>query len=60
MISGRVMLVCDGPWDVPFYRGILSALGYDLVMCRSHEEGARRVETEDFDLRRDGIGVISK
>jgi DNA-binding NtrC family response regulator len=48
--TGRVLLVCDGLWDLPFYGGILSALGYEFVMCSSYEEGARRVETEDFDF----------
>ena len=50
MKTGRVLLVFDGLWNLPFYGGILSALGYDLVMCSSYEEGARRVETEDFDF----------
>ena len=48
MNTGRVLLICDGFWEFPLYGGMLSALGYDLVMCSSYEEGSRRVETEDF------------
>ena len=50
MNTGRVLLVCDDLRDFPSYEGILSALGYDVVMCSSYEEGARRVEMEDFDF----------
>jgi DNA-binding NtrC family response regulator len=56
---GRVLLVCDDLWDFPFYGGILSALGYDFVMCSSYEEGARRVEMEDFDFAIVGQGSAS-
>ena len=59
MNSGRVLLVCDGLWEFPFYGGILSALGYDFVMCSSYEEGARRVEMEDFDCVIVGQGSAS-
>ena len=50
MNTGRVLLVCDDLREFPSYEGILSALGYDVVMCSSYEEGARRVEMEDFDF----------
>ena len=50
MNRGKVLLVCDDPRGFPSYGGILSALGYDVVMCSSYEEGARRIETEDFDF----------
>jgi DNA-binding NtrC family response regulator len=35
---------------------MLSALGYDFVMCGSYEEGASRVEMEDFDFAIVGQG----
>jgi len=57
--AGRVLLVCDGPWEFPSYGGILSALGYDFIMCSSYEEGARRVEMEDFDFVILGQGTAS-
>ena len=50
MNTGRALLVCDDLREFPSYEGILSALGYDVVMCSSYEEGARRVEMEDFDF----------
>ena len=59
MNTGRVLLVCDGLWEFPFYGGILSALGYDFVMCSSYEEGARRLEREDFDCVVVGQGSAS-
>ena len=59
MNTGRVLLVCDDLRDFPSYEGILSALGYDFVMCSSYEEGARRVEMEDFDFAIVGQGSAS-
>ena len=56
MNTGRVLLVCDGHWEFPSYGSILSALGYDVVMCGSYAEGARRVEMEDFDFAIVGQG----
>ena len=50
MNTRRVLLVCDDLREVPSCGGMLSALGYDFVMCGSYEEGARRIETEDFDF----------
>ncbi|MGD0695381.1 MAG: hypothetical protein ABSB82_11070 [Terriglobia bacterium] len=50
MSAGRVLLVCDDLREFSSYGGILSALGHEIVMCGSYEEGARRVETEDFDF----------
>jgi len=57
--TGKVLLVCDDPREFPSYGGILSARGYDLVMCTSYEEGARRVEMEDFDFAIVGQGSAS-
>jgi DNA-binding NtrC family response regulator len=57
--TGRVLLVCDDLRGFPSYGGILSALGYDVVMCSSYEEGARRVEMEDFDFAIVGQGSAS-
>jgi len=48
--TGRALLVCDDLRGFPSYGGILSALGYDVVMCSSYEEGARRVGMEEFDF----------
>ena len=59
MNTGRVLLVSDGLWEFPSYEGIVSALGYDVVMCSSYEEGARRVEMEDFDFAIVGQGSAS-
>ena len=59
MNRGKVLLVCDDPRGFPSYEGILSARGYDLVMCISYEEGARRVEMEDFDFAIVGQGSAS-
>ena len=59
MNTGKVLLVCDDPREFPSYGGILSARGYDLVMCTSYEEGARRVEMEDFDFAIVGQGSAS-
>jgi hypothetical protein len=56
---GKVLLVCDDLRGFPPYRGILSALGYDVVMCSSYEEGARRVEMEEFDFAIVGQGSAS-
>ena len=50
MNTRRVLLVCDDLREFSPYGGVLSALGYDFVMCSSYEEGARRVEMEDFDF----------
>jgi DNA-binding NtrC family response regulator len=50
VITGRVLLVCDGIQEFLFYRGLLSDLGYEFVICSCYEEGARRVATEDFDF----------
>jgi DNA-binding NtrC family response regulator len=50
------LLVCDDLRGFPSYGGILSALGYDVVMCGSYEEGARRVEMEEFDFAIVGQG----
>jgi len=55
----RVLLVCDDLREFSPYGGVLSALGYDFVMCSSYEEGARRVEMEDFDLAIVGQGSAS-
>jgi len=57
--TGRVLLVCDDLRGFPSYGGILSALGYDVVMCGSYEEGARRVEMEEFDFVIVGQGSAS-
>jgi DNA-binding NtrC family response regulator len=54
--TGRVLLVCDDLLEFPSYGSILSALGYDVVMCGSYAEGARRVEMEDFDFAIVGQG----
>ena len=59
MNTGRVLLVCDDLRGFPSYGGILSALGYDVVMCSSYEEGARRVEMEEFDFAIVGQGSAS-
>ena len=59
MNRGRVLLVCDELREFASYEGILSALGYDVVMCSSYEEGARRVEMEDFDFAIVGQGSAS-
>ena len=59
MNRGRVLLVCDELREFASYEGILSALGYDVVMCSSYEEGARRVEMEDFDFANVGQGSAS-
>ena len=59
MNRGKVLLVCDDPRGFPSYGGILSARGYDVVMCSSYEEGARRVEMEDFDFAIVGQGSAS-
>ena len=56
MNTGRVLLVCDDLLEFPSYGSILSALGYDVVMCGSYAEGARRVEMEDFDFAIVGQG----
>jgi len=56
---GKVLLVCDDLRGFPPYGGILSALGYDVVMCSSYEEGARRVEMEEFDFAIVGQGSAS-
>ena len=45
-----VLLVCDDLREFPSCGGMLSALGYDFVMCSSYEEGARQIATEDFDF----------
>jgi len=55
----RVLLVCDDLREFSPYGGVLSALGYDFVMCSSYEEGARRVEMEDFDFAIVGQGSAS-
>jgi len=57
--TGRALLVCDDLRGFPSYGGILSALGYDVVMCSSYEEGARRIEMEDFDFVIVGQGSAS-
>jgi DNA-binding NtrC family response regulator len=57
--TGRVLLVCDDLRGIPSYGGMLSALGYDFVMCGSYEEGASRVEMEDFDFAIVGQGSAS-
>jgi len=57
--TGRVLLVCDDLREFPSYEGLLSALGYDFVTCSSYEEGARRVEMEDFDIAIVGQGSAS-
>ena len=59
MNTGRVLLVCDDLRGFPSYGGILSALGYDVIMCSSYEEGARRVEMEEFDFAIVGQGSAS-
>ena len=59
MKTGRVLLVCDDLREFPSYEGILSTLGYDVVMCSSYEEGACRVEMEDFDFAIVGQGSAS-
>ena len=59
MNTGRALLVCDDLRGSPYYEGILSALGYDVVMCSSYEEGARRVEMEEFDFAIVGQGSAS-
>ena len=59
MNTGRALLVCDDLRGFPSYGGILSALGYDVVMCSSYEEGARRVEMEEFDFAIVGQGSAS-
>ena len=59
MNTGRALLVCDDLRGFPSYGGILSALGYDVVMCSSYEEGARRIEMEDFDFVIVGQGSAS-
>ena len=48
MNTRRVLLVCDDLREFSSFGGMLSALGYDFVMCSSYEEGARRIGTEDF------------
>ena len=59
MNTRRVLLVCDDLREFSPYGGVLSALGYDFVMCSSYEEGARRVEMEDFDFAIVGQGSAS-
>ena len=59
MNTGRALLVCDDLREFPSYEGLLSALGYDVVMCSSYEEGARRVEMEDFYIAIVGQGSAS-
>ena len=59
MNRGKVLLVCDDLRGFPSYGGILSVLGYDVVMCSSYEEGARRVEMEEFDFAIVGQGSAS-
>ncbi len=56
MNTGRVLLVCDDLLEFPSYGSMLSALGYDVVICGSYAEGARRVEMEDFDFAIVGQG----
>ena len=59
MNTRRVLLVCDDLREFSPYGGVLSALGYDFVMCSSYQEGARRVEMEDFDFAIVGQGSAS-
>ena len=59
MNTGKALLVCDDLRESPSYEDILSSLGYDVVICSSYEEGARRVEMEEFDFAIVGQGSPS-
>jgi DNA-binding response OmpR family regulator len=50
MHRGKGLLVCGDIQDFCHYAGKLKAIGYDVVMCDSYDEGARRLALEEFDF----------
>jgi len=50
MHRGRGLLVCDDMRDFLNYAGKLKAIGYEVVLCDTYDEGARRLALEDFDF----------
>ncbi len=50
MKTGKVLIVSEDIRDLSVYGGMLPALGYDVFMCSSYQEGAKRIETDDFNF----------
>jgi DNA-binding response OmpR family regulator len=50
MHKGKGLLVCDDIRDFLNYFGKLKAVGYEVVLCDTYDEGARRLVMEDFDF----------
>lgn len=50
MHDAKVLLVSDPLEEYPNHAGIITALGYSVVICNSFEEGARRIGRENFDF----------
>lgn len=50
MYRGRGLLVCDDTQGFLNYAGKLKAIGYNVVVCDTYEDGARRLELEEFDF----------
>jgi DNA-binding response OmpR family regulator len=50
MHRGKGLLVCGDIRDFCHYAGKLKAIGYNVVLCDSYAEGARRLALEDFDF----------
>lgn len=50
MYQERGLLVSDDMRDFPNYAGKLKAIGYEVVLCDTYEEGARRLALENFDF----------
>ena len=48
MKSGKVLMISEDLSDFSTYAGLLPALGLDVVMCSTYQEGARRIESDDF------------
>ncbi len=48
MKSGKVLIISEDIHDLSKYAGMLPALGFDVVMCSTYQEGMKRIEADDF------------
>jgi DNA-binding NtrC family response regulator len=49
-LRGRILVVDDDFRDLAYYSEILRGVGFDVSLCSSYQEGARRVGPDAFDF----------
>lgn len=48
MSSGKVLIISEDIHDLSNYAEMLPALGFDVVLCSTYQEGTKRIEADDF------------